>query len=137
MNRGEALKRARELLARHRIEEAELEAELLLRHTLKINRAQLLSEPDSELKSRHADTYKTFIKRRIKGEPSAYITGHREFFGLDFYVDKNVLIPRPETELLVEQSLPMLVPAAARSPSAWQGPFPMLKFTPSIFQKRP
>ena len=105
MNRGEALKRARELLARHRIEEAELEAELLLRHTLKINRAQLLSEPDSELKSRHADTYKTFIKRRIKGEPSAYITGHREFFGLDFYVDKNVLIPRPETELLVEQAI--------------------------------
>ena len=105
MNRGEALKRARELLARHCIEEAELEAELLLRHTLKINRAQLLSEPDSELKSRHADTYKTFIKRRIKGEPSAYITGHREFFGLDFYVDKHVLIPRPETELLVEQAI--------------------------------
>lgn len=105
MTRGEALKRARELLARHHIEDAALEAELLLRHTLKINRAQLLSEPDSELKSRHADTYKTFIKRRIKGEPSAYITGHREFFGLDFYVDKHVLIPRPETELLVEQTI--------------------------------
>ena len=105
MNRGEALKRARELLARHRIEEADLEAELLLRHTLKIDRAQLLSEPDCELKQRHVDTYKTFIKRRIKGEPSAYITGHREFFCLDFYVDKHVLIPRPETELLVEQAI--------------------------------
>jgi release factor glutamine methyltransferase len=78
---------------------------LLLRHTLKIDRAQLLSEPDCELKQRHADTYKTFIKRRIKGEPSAYITGHREFFSLDFHVDKHVLIPRPETELLVEQAM--------------------------------
>ena len=99
MMRGEALKRARELLIRHKIEEAELEAELLLRHTLKIDRAQLYTEPDCELKSKHADTYKTFIKRRIKGEPSAYITGRRQFFGLDFFVDKRVLIPRPETEL--------------------------------------
>jgi release factor glutamine methyltransferase len=105
MTRGEALKRARELLSRHRIEDAALEAELLLRHTLKIDRTQLYTEPDCELKQRHVDTYKTFVKRRIKGEPSAYITGHREFFGLDFHVDKHVLIPRPETELLVEQTI--------------------------------
>ena len=105
MTTGEALKRARELLTRHNIEDAAFEAELLLRHTLKIDRAQLLSEPDRELKQKQADTYRTFIKRRIKGEPSAYITGHREFFGLDFYVDKHVLIPRPETELLVEQAI--------------------------------
>ena len=105
MTRGEALKRAREMLVRHHVEDAAFEAELLLRHTLKIDRAQLLSEPDLELKQKQADTYKTFIKRRIKGEPSAYITGHRKFFGLDFYVDKHVLIPRPETELLVEQSI--------------------------------
>ena len=95
----------RELLARHKIEDAALEAELLLRHTLKIDRAQLFTEPDSRLKKRQEDTYRTFIKRRIKGEPSAYITGHREFFGLDFFVDKRVLIPRPETELLVEQAI--------------------------------
>jgi release factor glutamine methyltransferase len=105
VTRRQALARARELLTRHKIEDAALEAELLLRYTLKINRAQLYTEPDSELKQRHTDTYKTFIKRRIKGEPSAYITGHREFFGLDFYVDKRVLIPRPETELLVEQAI--------------------------------
>ena len=105
MTRGEALKRARESLARHRVEDAALEAEVLLRHTLRIDRAQLYTEPDCELKQRQADTYRTFIKRRIKGEPSAYITGHREFFCLDFYVDKHVLIPRPETELLVEQTI--------------------------------
>ncbi len=72
---------------------------------LKINRAQLLSEPEVELPKRHEETFKTFIKRRIKGEPHAYITAHREFYGLDFEVDKRVLIPRPETELLVEQAI--------------------------------
>ena len=105
MTRGEALKRAREMLVRHHVEDAAFEAELLLRHTLKIDRAQLYTEPDCEMKQKQADTYKTFIKRRIKGEPSAYITGHREFFGLDFHVDKHVLIPRPETELLIEQTI--------------------------------
>jgi len=103
MTRQQALERARELLSRHNIEDASLEAEVLLCHTLKISRAELLSEPEAELKKRHEDTFKTFVKRRIKGEPHAYITAHREFYGLDFFVDKSVLIPRPETELLVEQ----------------------------------
>ena len=105
MTRWQALARARKLLDRHKIEDSSLEAEVLLCHALKIDRAQLFTEPECELKKRHEDTYKTFIKRRIKGEPSAYITGHREFFGLDFFVDKRVLIPRPETELLVEQAI--------------------------------
>ena len=74
-------------------------------HVLKITRTQLLTEPDIELKKRQEDTFKTFVKRRIKGEPNAYITGHREFYGLDFLVDKRVLIPRPETEILVEQAI--------------------------------
>jgi release factor glutamine methyltransferase len=105
MTRQQALERARELLTRHNIEDAALESEVLLCHVLKINRAQLLSEPECELPKRHEDTFKTFIKRRIKGEPHAYITAHREFYGLDFEVDKRVLIPRPETELLVEQAI--------------------------------
>ena len=83
MTRQQALERARELLTRHNIEDATLEAEVLLCHTLKINRAQLLAEPESELKKKHEDTFKTFVKRRIKGEPHAYITAHREFYGLD------------------------------------------------------
>jgi release factor glutamine methyltransferase len=92
-------------LARHNIEDASLEAELLLRHTLKIDRAALYTEPDRLLTKRQEETYRQFIERRLQGEPSAYINGHREFFGLDFHVDKNVLIPRPETELLVEQTI--------------------------------
>jgi release factor glutamine methyltransferase len=105
MTRRQALNHARELLAIHKIEDASLEAELLLRHTLKLDRTQFYTEPDLTLTKRQEKTYWQSIERRIKGEPSAYITGHREFFGLDFYVDKNVLIPRPETELLVEQAI--------------------------------
>jgi len=105
VTRRQALERAREMLTRHKIEDAALEAEVLMAHALKITRTQLLTEPDVELKKRQEDTFKTFIKRRIKGEPNAYITGHREFYGLDFLVDNRVLIPRPETEILVEQAI--------------------------------
>jgi release factor glutamine methyltransferase len=105
MTRRQALNRARELLASHKIEDASLEAEILLRHTLKIDRVQFYTEPDCKLTNQQGETYWQLIERRIKGEPSAYIIGHREFFGLDFYVDRNVLIPRPETELLVEQAI--------------------------------
>jgi release factor glutamine methyltransferase len=105
MTRRQALNHARELFATHKIEDASLEAELLLRHTIKLDRTQFYTEPDRMLTKQQEETYWQFIERRIKGEPSAYITGHREFFGLDFYVDKNVLIPRPETELLVEQAI--------------------------------
>ncbi|MDD5288791.1 MAG: peptide chain release factor N(5)-glutamine methyltransferase [Dehalococcoidales bacterium] len=105
MTRRQALDAARELLAVQKIADASLEAELLLRHALEIDRTQLYTEPDCALTPRQEETYRSCIERRIKGEPSAYITGHREFFGLDFYVDKNVLIPRPETELLVEQAV--------------------------------
>lgn len=96
---------ARETLARYGIEDASLEAELLLRHTLKINRAQFYTESDKELSKKQIDKYFGYIQRRIEGEPSAYITGHREFYGFDFKVNKDVLIPRPETEFLVEQAI--------------------------------
>jgi len=105
VTRRQALAHAGELLARHKIEDASLEAELLLRHTLKLDRAALYTEPDRLLTKRQEENYRQFIERRLQGEPSAYITGHREFFGLDFFVNKNVLIPRPETELLVEQTI--------------------------------
>lgn len=105
MIRQQALKHARELLITGNIEDASLEAELLLRHTLKINRTTLFTEPDFAMTPQQEKIYQQYIERRIKGEPSAYITGHQEFFGLDFAVDQNVLIPRPETELLVEQVL--------------------------------
>ena len=105
MNTKEILTRAKKMLTASNIEDVPLEAELLLRHTLKISRVQLYSEFDRALSPRQEEAFWNRIERRLIHEPSAYILEHREFYGLDFYVDQNVLIPRPESELLVEQAL--------------------------------
>jgi release factor glutamine methyltransferase len=102
-----ALDEARSLLADRGIEDAPLEGELLLRHTLGVSRSQLYLDLDSDLSPEHEELYRSFIERRLRGEPSAYITGHREFYGLDFMLDRSVLIPRPESELLVEKAIEM------------------------------
>lgn len=101
----QALAHAREILVTNNIEDAPLECELLLRHTLKISRVQLYTDLDHELSPEQERTFWHLIERRKNGEPTAYITEHREFYGLDFYVDPRVLIPRPESELLVEEAL--------------------------------
>lgn len=105
MTLKQALSQARDILTAKNIEDATLESELLLRHTLKISRVQLYLALDYELNSKEEETFWHLIERRLSGEPTAYITGHREFFGFDFYVDPSVLIPRPESELLVEKAL--------------------------------
>jgi release factor glutamine methyltransferase len=101
----QALRRARDILAESNVEDATLESELLLRHTLKISRPQLYLNLEKELTPRQDKAFRRLVQRRLNGEPSAYITGRREFYGLDFKVDPNVLIPRPESELLVEIAL--------------------------------
>jgi len=101
----QALSQARGLLAAKGIEDTALESELLLRHALKISRVQLYLDLSRELSPKQEETFWRLVKRRLNGEPAAYITGHREFYGFDFYVAPNVLIPRPESELLVEKAL--------------------------------
>ena len=101
----QALSQARGILAANNTENASLESELLLRHALKVSRVQLYLDLSRELSPEQEETFGHLIRRRLNGEPSAYITGHREFYGLDFYVDPGVLIPRPESELLVEKAL--------------------------------
>jgi len=101
----QALSRAREILTANNIEDAPLEGEILLRHTLKISQVQLYLNLDRELNPKQGETFWHLIKRRLNGEPTAYIVGHREFYNLDFYVNRHVLIPRPESELLVEKAL--------------------------------
>lgn len=86
-------------------EDSALESEILLRHALTIDRAGLFADLERQLTPAQAETFWKMIERRRCGEPSAYITGHREFYGLDFYVNASVLIPRPETELLVEKAI--------------------------------
>jgi release factor glutamine methyltransferase len=101
----QALNSARDTLARNAIEDTPLEAELLLRYVLNINRTQLYLDLEKELNPEDEKVFRALIARRLKGEPAAYITGHREFYGRDFYVNPHTLIPRPESELLVETAL--------------------------------
>jgi len=105
MSLKQALSCAREIFSTNNIEDSSLECELLLRHTLEINRVQLYLDLNRELSPKQKEAFWHLIERRLNHEPTAYITGHREFYGLDFYVDPGVLIPRPESELLVEKAL--------------------------------
>ena len=105
MTAKQVLARARSVLDAADIEDAPFEAELLLRDTLKIDRVQLYLDFDRELTPEQQESYWWRIERRLNHEPAAYIVGHREFYGLDFLVDSSVLIPRPESELLVEKAL--------------------------------
>jgi len=101
----QALSRARELLITHNIEDASLESELLLRHALDISRTQLYLDINNELSAEQEEAFWNLVKRHLAHEPTAYIIGHREFYALDFYVNPSVLIPRPESELLVERTI--------------------------------
>ncbi|MFC1906562.1 peptide chain release factor N(5)-glutamine methyltransferase [Chloroflexota bacterium] len=105
MTAKEALTRARQILVQHNVEDAPLESEVLLRYALNITRVQLYQDIRQELPPEQEKTFWQLIERRCNHEPTAYITGHCEFYGLDFYVDPNVLIPRPGSELLVEEAL--------------------------------
>jgi release factor glutamine methyltransferase len=101
----QALRQAEANLASHGIDDARLEAEILLMHTLRVGRAQLYLELERELPPPLAEKFWHLVRRRSRHEPIAYILNSCEFFGLDFYVDPRVLIPRPESELLVEKAL--------------------------------
>jgi release factor glutamine methyltransferase len=92
--------------------EARLEVELLLAHALGVTRAQLLAHPERSADAMRDSRYPEYLERRLAGEPIAYILGEREFYGLSFQVTPAVLIPRPETELLVEMALQCIEPAA-------------------------
>ncbi len=85
--------------------EAKLEAQLLLQHVLKVNRAWLISHKDDSLQPNIYKAFQAFINRRQTGEPIAYILGHREFYGLNLKVTPDTLIPRPDTETLVDAAL--------------------------------
>lgn len=105
MNRQQALIKARKILTDRNVEDASLESEILLRHTLGLTRDQLFSHFDTPVSPAQLKKFIKLVKRRADGEPTAYITGIREFYGLNFKVNRNVLIPRPETELLVEKAI--------------------------------
>ncbi len=85
-----------------------LDAQVLLAHVLGKSRAWVLAHPEAELSSEEQQRLAAGLARLRAGEPLPYVLGHWEFFGLDFLVTPDVLIPRPETELLVELALDYL-----------------------------
>lgn len=85
-----------------------LTAEVLLSYALHCDRAYLYAHGNEELKELHWIHYGRYLSERLKGKPTQYITHNQEFFGRDFYVNESVLIPRPETEHLVEAALEYL-----------------------------
>lgn len=89
-----------------------LGAEVLLGHVLGVSRAYLLAHPERVLTPAEQAAYERLVGRCAQGEPLFYLIGWREFYGLDFLVDRRVLIPRPETELLVEQALSVISPSS-------------------------
>lgn len=108
---GAALRAARSRLAQALGLEpnvAGLEAQALLGHVLHRPRAYLLAHPEAALSDADQAQFEALLTRRERGEPIAYILGEREFFGLTFHVTPDVLIPRPDTELLVELALDLI-----------------------------
>ena len=85
--------------------DAALDAEVLARHVLQWTRDRLIADRREAVPDDFEDRYRSLLTRRIGREPVAYLTGHREFWNLDFTVTRDVLIPRPETELIVETVL--------------------------------
>ena len=98
----EALRRAAARICETGSEEAALEAEILLMHATGLGRAAIYARLTDDLPPEQAAAFQSYVQRRLAHEPVAYITGHREFFGLDFEVTPAALIPRPESEMLVE-----------------------------------
>jgi release factor glutamine methyltransferase len=92
-------------LKENRIESPQLDAEVLLAHSLGLSRSELYVHLDGRPSAEAEETFRTLVSRRLQHEPVAYITGQKEFYGLGLQVDGRVLIPRPETETLVEVAL--------------------------------
>lgn len=101
----DALAQGTQRLAQVDLPNARLDAQVLLAHVLGVERSIFYAYPEREISPEQAVQFFQLIERRRQGEPVAYLVGHKEFYGLDFVVDSRVLIPRPETELLVETAL--------------------------------
>jgi len=105
MRVSEALKEGALLLSK-KYERGRLEAEILLSYLLGVDRIKLFLMADKELKDQKR--YFELINRRLNSEPIEYITNRVSFFSLDFFIDKDALIPRPESELLVAKALELI-----------------------------
>lgn len=108
MTIADTLRQSAEFLNENSIADARRDAALLLGFVLNRDRAFLIANDDRDLNEEEIERFFRLIERRASGEPIQYITGRQEFFGLEFEVNENVLIPRPETEILVEAAIEIL-----------------------------
>jgi release factor glutamine methyltransferase len=105
-----ALQTGLKTLLKHHVPSSQLAADLLLMHVLNRDRGYIHSHPGIEISAEATEEYFRLIAERATGKPTQYITGHQEFWGLDFEVSPDVLIPRPETEHLVEAVIDLAAP---------------------------
>ncbi len=108
MTVSEVLNRATLRLKEHQIQNPRLNAELLLAHSLEVSREELYVRLQDSIEKEEQRAFDELIERRLSGEPLQYILGHQEFWSTDLKVDPSVLIPRPDTEVLVEEALLVL-----------------------------
>ena len=101
----EALEAAARKLRERGFDNPHLEAELLLRQATRMGKAELYAELEREMEEVQMLMFQSFLERRLNFEPIAYILGWREFYGIKFYVDQRAFIPRPETEILVDEAI--------------------------------
>src|SRR5256885_6970459 len=113
----DALTTAIDRLTAARVPSPRINAELLLMFTLNCDRAYLYAHPERELTAEETSRYDAALAERARGVPAQYITGHQEFWGMDLIVSPAVLIPRPETEHVIETVLELLTPDGGRQTS--------------------
>ena len=101
----EALQQAKQILKAAAIDTASLDANLLLSHVTSLSKVMLIAHDEDELSKEQEDKFFSLINKRKSGYPIAYILGYKEFFGLRLKVTEDTLIPRPDTETLVEKAL--------------------------------
>ena len=118
------------------VSEPRASAEVLLAHTLGVSRLDLYLRFDQPLNPEELARFKALVLRRRQGEPVAYLTGHREFWSLDFQVTPAVLIPRPETETLVAVAVEARIKNLGEGARGWNAPPPLLTptFSPNPLQ---
>ncbi len=117
---GEALAMGAAFLQRKGTQQPRREAEIILAHALGVDRTGLYMGLEKPIEAGELERARAWFARRAKGEPVAYLIGRREFYGREFLVDRRVLIPRPESELLIDQAREFV--AAARHRNALEGP---------------
>ena len=103
MKINEAINKARSLLKQNNIDDANLQAKILIQYILKESQSYVIANGEKELDEYELNEYMLYINKIVNGLPIQYITNKQEFMKLNFYVDENVLIPQPDTEILVEE----------------------------------